>query len=171
MSDYVDNNYAYSSIRAWLNDTFYNTAFNEYEKAIINTVEVDNSARSTNPDNSAKHYNSGTNNYACENTYDKVWLLSEQEVTTAAYGFNTSPGNYDTVRRKQGTDYAKSQGLWVYRSSSSVYNGNSYWWLRSPYCENNNDARGVNYAGNAEFSNLVYSTSDGVVPALQITLA
>jgi len=41
------NNYEYSRIRSWLNDTFYNTAFNELEQKIILNTLVDNSAAST----------------------------------------------------------------------------------------------------------------------------
>ena len=41
------NNYKESHIRSWLNDNFYNTAFNTKEKARIQTTTVDNSAAST----------------------------------------------------------------------------------------------------------------------------
>ncbi|MBO6263689.1 MAG: InlB B-repeat-containing protein [Clostridia bacterium] len=160
------NNYAYSSIRAWLNDNFYNTAFNEYQQGLIQTVEVDNSARSTNPDNNATLWNSGNNQYACDNTNDKVWLLSEQEVTRAAYGFGTSYSANDTVRRQQTTAYAKCQGR------------DGWWWLRSPYYYYNSSANLVNYNGDADTVTTtqgngfgVNNTSNGVVPALKIYLA
>ena len=67
------NNYAESTIRAWLNESFYNTAFNELQQSIIQTIEVDNSAASTG-------YSS--NQYACENTFDKIFLMSYVEATT-----------------------------------------------------------------------------------------
>ena len=164
------NNYAYSRIRAWLNDNFYNTAFNDYEKAIINTIEVDNSARSTNPDNNATYCNSGTNNYACENTYDKVWLLSAQEVTTAAYGFDESPTAYDTLRQKKTSAYAQCQGAYTYNYGGD-YDGNGYWWLRSSDYYYDDGAWFVGHVGYASRSiSSVYYTGYGVVPALQITL-
>ena len=167
---YYANNYANSSIRKWLNETFYNVAFNSLQKALINTVTVDNSARSTNPDNNATYLNSGTNQCACDNTQDKVWLLSKQEVTRASYGFNTSLDTDDTIRRKQASAYAQCQGTYVYRSIDSVYNGNSYWWLRSPDYDCDDRAWFVDYGGYSTSHDSVRSTNLGVVPALQISL-
>nr|MBO4518056.1 hypothetical protein [Clostridia bacterium] len=165
------NNYEYSSIRAWLNDNFYNTAFNEYEKTIINTIEVDNSARSTNPDNDATYWNYGANSYACNNTYDKVWLLSLQEVTTAEYGFAESPTAYDTLRQKKTSAYAQCQGAYTHNYGGD-YDGNGSWALRSPHysyqyvnqsksVQDDGSAKG---GGDADYLN-------GVVPALQISLS
>lgn len=164
------NNYEYSSIRAWLNDNFYNTAFNELEKAIINNDEkttVDNSERSTNPDNNETQWNDGNNDYTCGDTQDNVWLLSEQEVTTASYGFDTIIKEIST-RQKKPSDYAKCQGANTYRDG--IYNGNGYWWLRSPYFNKNDYALTVDYDGKFDRNNSVYNTLLGVVPALQITL-
>ena len=160
------NNYEYSDIRAWLNETFYETAFNDLQKALIETTTVDNSARSTSPNNTL--WNNGINIYACNNTYDKIFLLSEQDVTNSAYGFNSSASNYDTVRRKQNTDYSKVQGVYTYSGGS--YDGNSWWWLRSPDYRFSNSAREVYYGGNANYADTVANSSYGVVPALQIRL-
>ncbi|MBR1677097.1 MAG: hypothetical protein IJ706_07310 [Clostridia bacterium] len=162
------NNYAYSCIRAWLNDNFYNTAFNGHQQSLIQTVEVDNSARSTNPDNNATQWNSGNNIYACENTNDKVWLLSEQEVTRAAYGFSTSYSEYDTVRRKKTTAYAQCQGARTITYSN--YAGNGWWWLRSPYYDHDDDAGVVLHDYYAGSLSSVDYTGNGVCPALQICL-
>ena len=102
------NNYELSNIRKFLNDNFYSTAFNELEKELIELTEVDNSASST---------YSSSNEYACNNTFDKMFLLSYQEAVT----YYSS----DEEKKAQGSDYAKSQGLYV-------YNGYSYYWHRSP---------------------------------------
>lgn len=66
------NNYAKSTIRAWLNNEFYKGSFRseELRKRILNT-EVDNSLASTMDE---------TNENVCENTFDKVFLLSLKEV-------------------------------------------------------------------------------------------
>jgi hypothetical protein len=145
------NNYEHSHIRSWLNDTFYNTSFNAAEKARILTTTVDNSVAST---------GYSTNQYACANTSDKVFLLSYAEATSATYGLNT-----DASRQLQPSAYAQSQG--VYTSTSD---GNSYWWLRSPNGGNDGyDARGVSSDGNVDDYN-VSSTYYGVVPALWISL-
>lgn len=167
--DSSSNNYANSDIRAWLNNQFYNTAFNDLQKEIILTTTVDNSARSTNPNNNATQFNNGVNSYACVNTNDKVFLLSMKEVTNSAYAFNNSYSSSDIARRKQGTDYAKCNYLYVYTSSGEYY-GNSNWWLRSPNSYISNFASFVNFNGYAYADNLVYSTCYGVVPALKIQL-
>lgn len=148
------NNYANSTIRRWLNDTFYNTAFGELQQAIIETTEVDNSAYSTG-------YSS--NQYACANTFDKVFLLSYMEVLNSSYGFSTSSSSSST-RQKQGSDYCKAQG------SLTDSNGNGNWWLRSPNNVSSDRAGRVDYDGSLGSFSSVYYTSNGVVPALVICL-
>lgn len=148
------NNYKESHIRSWLNDNFYNTAFNAEEKARIQTTTVDNSVVSTG-------YSS--NRYACVDTEDKVFLLSYVEATSAAYGLDTNAS-----KQVSPSAYAKSQGVYTYT------NGFCLWWLRSP--ESNVDfiASFVNLDGFVDdidlFTDSVSLTSYGVVPALRISL-
>ncbi|MFA5422066.1 MAG: DUF6273 domain-containing protein, partial [Bacilli bacterium] len=144
------NNYKESHIRSWLNDNFYNTAFNNEEKARILTTTVDNSAAST---------GDIPNNYACANTSDQVFLLSYAEATSETYGLSTT-----TARQLQPSAYAQSQGVGTYTS-----NGNSYWWLRSPVSSYAYIARYVYDDGRVFYSNVNYSNY-GVVPALWISL-
>ena len=144
------NNYEHSHIRSWLNDTFYNTAFNTEEKARILTTTVDNSLASTG-------YSS--NPYTCANTSDKVFLLSYAEATSATYGLNT-----DASRQLQPSAYAQSQGVYTYTP-----NGNSYWWLRSPRDYYGHSARRVSDDGDV-YDSSVDRTRSGVVPALWISL-
>ncbi len=167
-STVYSNNYAHSSIRAFLNDTFYNTAFSSLQKELILLTEVDNSVRSTNPDSNATQWNSGTNKNACSNTNDYVFLLSEQEVTTPAYGFSADHSNADSVRQKIPTNYAKIQGVSV--STASGTQGNVYWWLRSPYYANNTDILGISIDGNTYGDYYVNYINLGTVPALRIKL-
>ena len=143
---YGNNNYAESSIRAWLNETFYNTAFSEGQKGIIQTTVVDNSAASTGYDE---------NPYACEDTSDKVFLLSYEEVDAWFTTF--------AKKKHQGSDYAKSQGLYV-------LSGNGSWWLRSPIHNGDENAKTIRYNGFDGFNDLTYSTDNGVLPALAIRL-
>lgn len=155
------NNYAESEIRTWLNYVFYQTAFTSLQQALIQTTTVNNSARSTNPQSNATEWDGGSNMYSCENTKDKVFLLSMQEVTNSDYGF----GNYltaDAARRKQTTDYSRAMGLYVGRG------GDSQWWLRSPTYDGE-----VRYASTYGYANGDVSnhyTSVGVVPAVWIRL-
>ena len=88
------NNYKYSKIRAWLNATFYETAFSELQREIILTTTVDNSVYSTGYD---------TNPYVCEDTEDKIFLLSYREVTNSEYGFSSS-----SDREMQTSDYSRA---------------------------------------------------------------
>ncbi len=150
------NNYEYSTIRAWLNDNFYKTAFSELQQSIIQEVTVDNSVASTG-------YSS--NQYACANTQDKVWLLSAQEAI-AMMGSTSS----STVREKKTTDYAQCQG--AYTVASGTYAGNGYWWLRSPIDYTSYVASLVYYYyGYVSTLDYVSGTYYGVVPALLIRLS
>ena len=153
------NNYARSTILRWLNATFYNTAFSALQKCIILTTTVDNSAATT---------SSSSNQYACENTQDKVFLLSYQDVINSNYGFSSDYSDYDTARQKKTTDYAQVQG--AYTSTSSGYAGNGYWWLRSPNPTSKNAASVVLGSGSVKYYYDVYNITFGVVPALQILL-
>ena len=152
--DDSSKNYKESEIRQWLNATFYETAFTELQKELILTTTVDNSVYSTG-------YNS--NPCACENTNDKIFLLSYREVTNSAYGFSS-----DSDRTMQTSDYSRASG--VYMSKSSSYYGNGSWWLRSPFPDNINNARRVDYDGFLGCNSYVNHSDYGVVPALQIRL-
>ena len=176
------NNYKYSTIRAWLNgsyeteDTqetnyegkgFLQTAFTEEAQKLIESTKVDNSARSTNPNSDASQWNSGENQFACENTSDKIFLLSEQEATTAGYGFDVydafGEGN---TRIRVTTDYALATG--AYQDSTDGYGG--WWWLRSPLYSNENYARLIYIGGDASYYRHVSNMEVGVVPALSISM-
>ena len=152
--DIYQNNYKYSNIRAWLNGYngtdykitdytnkgFYDRAFKEEEKGAIVTTEVDNSASTT---------YSSSNEYACENTYDKIYLLSYKDMYNTSYGFTDDESRYAQV-----TDYAKANGaVWF---TSTQYFNNGYYWLRSPYkYYSNYYASSVYYDG--------YVSSDGII--------
>ena len=142
-----NNNYAKSTMRKWLNETFYNIAFSEIQRQKILTTMVDNSAATTDRID---------NIHVCENTQDKIFLLSVQDVINIAYGFASDKGQ-DISRVKSITDYAKVQG------------GNGNWWLRSPFCSSYSVTRRVSFRGNLGSSG-VTDTVVGVVPALRIRL-
>ena len=125
------NNYELSEIRKFLNNDFYNLAFNDLQKELIETTTVDNSASST---------GEYSNYFECNNTNDRMFLLSYEEATI--YYTN------GIERQACGTDYAKVQGLQV-----NVSNGNSYWWLRSPCFHESKSVR-VNVISNN--GNIVY---------------
>ena len=140
-----DNNYELSNVRKWLNNDFYNTAFKELEKELISDTEVDNSVNST--DRNAR-------DYTCNNTVDKVFLISLTELMSLV----------DMDDRVAGvTDYAKVEG--VYTENTNY----GYWRLRSP------DSCGPTYVWTTMSDGItrggtVFTTSFGERPALWINL-
>ena len=113
---YYANNYAESSMRQWLNNDFYNTAFTNAQKSKIAETTIDNSA-----------YDPSYSVYDSASTTDKVFLLSYSDVLNPAYGFETTTES-SSSRVALYSDYARCQGLDV--SSLPTY-GCTYWWLRS----------------------------------------
>ncbi len=144
------NNYAKSSIRDWLNSGFYNTAFTELEKQIIQNSNVSNDIESQGTLYSNIRY-------ACEDTRDRVFLLSTEELT--AYYGNTAPESYNSARLKNLTPYAMIQGA-----------DDCYWWTRSPYCVGGKRAQVV-FDGTINSYYDVDSTYVGVVPSIKISIA
>lgn len=128
-----NNTYKDSDVRKYLTEDFYNFAFTEEEKAAIATTTVDNSAASTNPNCDPSEWWSnwdpdGQNEWACEDTEDKIFLLSTYEVTTEAYGFAALDKKCDK-RKHLSTDYAIAKGVYV---TSKAYNyEGDHWLLRS----------------------------------------
>ena len=170
------NNYKYSTIRAYLNgayesdDTqtktydgsgFLQTAFTSSAQTLISKTTVDNSKETTGYNES-----SYATEYACENTTDKIFLLSESEVINSDYGFaaynSSGKGN---ARIRVTTDYAKAN--YAYQSKTDGYGG--YWLLRSPHYYYSSYARYVDYDGDAIDYYIVSFTDYGVVPALSIS--
>ncbi len=146
------NNYELSDIRKWLNTEFYNISFNSNDKSHILTTEVINDALSTGKEG---------NKYACENTMDKVFLLSSSDVINQDY----------TTRMKKKTDYSKVQGVMQH---SDYYNKDcSSWLLRSPNYVEAYYINYVNYNGYSTVDEYQHTITDyldyGVVPAINIT--
>ncbi len=182
------NNYEHSRVRAFLNGLSYqkkeksavaqtacndflgkgflHTAFTADEQETIASTSVNNSARSTNPDgaSNAKLWNDGKNTYASDtSTTDKVFLLSEQEVTKSEYGFDIyNAGGVGNMRIRQTTDYAKASGV----CQSTADGEGGYWWLRSPRDDNNFAERCITYTGWAYYDHRVDNANVGIVPAL-----
>ena len=142
-NEYVDefgnyiqtNNYRYSNVRAWLNGYseadyrtldysvtgFYNLAFSDVEKNTILITEVDNSVKST---------GFVSNDYACENTFDKLYLLSCEEINSENSILS------DSLKYTNVTDYAKATGsYWMCDFVVNEWTNNGCYWTRSPFTE------------------------------------
>ena len=115
---YTDVTWATCTLRTWLNGTFLNTAFTSAEQAAIKNTTV------VNDDNPYYDTEGG------ENTTDKVYLLSIVEASNTAYGFNGEFNSSSGTREAKNTAYAKECG--AFTSTSTEYEGNGGWWLRSP---------------------------------------
>lgn len=151
------NNYEYSEVRAFLTGEFYNTAFTEAQKSIIQLTTVDNSLEST--------LNYG-GQYVCEDTEDYVFLLSMAEAHNTDYGYQED-GVTDPNKAITTSDYSRANYAYTY--TSGTYTGTGWAWLRSPFGNDNGDY--ACYIRNGFWtSDYVYRDGDGVVPALQIQL-
>ncbi|MDD5994699.1 MAG: DUF6273 domain-containing protein, partial [Clostridiales bacterium] len=110
-----------STLRTWLNEEFYNEAFTESEQSEIKQVTVKN------------NYNPQYGTKGGNDTSDKVYLLSIEEASNSAYGFDSTFDTESATRECKVTDYARMNG--AFRGGSAGYAGyvgNGYWWLRSP---------------------------------------
>jgi len=146
------------TLRGWLNNSFYSASFSPAEQAKIMTSTLVN--EEINDDGSTDEAN---------NTSDKLFLLSENELTNSAYGFNSSITDKNPVRTSQGTEFARSQGL--FGKTDAPYLVNSNWWLRT-LGGNKSWASLVSLGGDMSYSYSydVNSIEIGVRPTLWIYL-
>lgn len=142
----VLNNYAESEIRQWLNGPFYSMLLNDGGKELIRTVTVDNSAASTGSDNP----------FACENTEDKIYLLSYSEKCAWF-------GKRNEMLRKP-TEYAKCQGVLV----DSV-SGGAWFSLRSPSPLYEKWIKTVDFWGTMNYLDADF-TYCGILPVLSVKI-
>lgn len=97
------------TLRQWLNNDFYQNAFDSAEQSAIMTTIF------TNEDNSSFGTDGGAD------TSDKVYLLSLNDMWNSAYGFGTEDTGSET-REAENTAYIKS----IKNTDDTT------WWLRSP---------------------------------------
>lgn len=132
---YYSNNsrYVSSAVRSWLNGTFYKETFALNDSYILETV-VDNSADTVD--------SCGSKGYT-DNTLDKVYLLSYQDIYTRKYKLsNNTSDPYNTSCKT--TDYIRAVGVYCDQKDGFEYCGD--YWTRSccsssnsPSCVNSND--------------------------------
>lgn len=169
------NNWEYCFLRRWLNETFYNEVFNKLQKEIIQTTHLDNTARSSNPNDYPKYYgygeNAGKNKFAdqCKDTDDKIFLLSLRDITTTAYGFNKDVRAKDPARNLLATDFAKLHGAPMNTNDKKYVT----WYTRSPSPANGNQGYAtfvLDRHAKGAIDSIDLTPDGGVVPALWITL-
>lgn len=153
------NDYEHSSIRKWLTaesdeTSFLNTAFTEAQREYVCSTTLDNSA----PNAPYSHYEEAY-------TTDKIFLLSYSDALDAAYGFSSETKAQDPARVAEGSDYAKSQGLFV---DGHVQGRYSNWLLRTAGSAGYL-SRGVIYDGKVLESH-INSVCCGIRPAMRLDL-
>ena len=144
-NEWMDVAWGSCTLRTWLNDFFYNDAFNPTEKARIRQTKLKND---------------GGND-----TEDRVFLLS---ISEAESYFNSNGARMCTP-----TDYAKKRGAPSTYEYTKGGRDIGYWWLRSPRTQNTRFYKAanvrrdgsINYNGTRVDSNLL-----GVRPAMWINL-
>ena len=153
----TDVTWATCTLRTWLNGTFLNMAFTSAEQAAIKNTTV------VNEDNPYYGTEGGVN------TTDKVYLLSIAEACNTAYGFNGEFRTVSETREAKNTAYAKECGAWT--STSTEYEGNGDWWLRSPG-DDSIDASDVDGYGYGHVYGMNgYIDRGAVRPALHLNLS
>ncbi len=170
-TSFTDVTWETCTLRSWLNgygsnenaygtdyssDNFIDAAFSSSERGAITTTTVENE------DNPYYGTEGG------DDTQDKVYLLSIGEALDTGYGFSSDRTECDEARRTKNTDYAEDQGAWT--STSTDYDGNGWWWLRSLGGVSHCAAR-VYYGGDLNcYGNGVYDNLSAVRPALHLNL-
>ena len=182
-TEYKDVTWETCSLRAWLNDDFYNSAFDAEEQSHILSTVI------SNPDNEYISVPGGND------TEDKLFLLSVDELLKY-YEFNEWEESYHGNCQALITDltpYAESKGVQRYVISDELYYGFSEpyesegfesvgytadvigmscagWWLRSPGIQSNTATfvGGYGHAGWDCFDRVV-DDDPGVRPVMYIS--
>ncbi len=159
--EYGDVTWETCFLRKWLNDDFYNEAFERADKEVILSTRIKNN------DNS-EYGTSGGND-----TDDKIFLLSESDLFSSEYGFKN--WKYGDINRRsamasdKGIDYSKSKGFYDFDTTADGERATA-WWLRSPGKSNLGtcyvDSKGAVDLFGFTASNAWY----GVRPALYINI-
>lgn len=93
---HLRNQYAFSSIRQWLNGAFLSVAFSKADQEKLRAATVTN-----------EPYSPLYPEFGTEDVHDRVFLLSVSEMTDALYGFASYALTQDTGRAAVCTDYAR----------------------------------------------------------------
>ena len=141
-----------STLRAWLNGAFLDTAFTNKERDAIQDTLVVNKDSET-------YKTSGGND-----TIDKAYLLSYDEVQNNAFGFQSGISNKSKSRQMKLIESALEDGY------VNKDNGNTCWWLRSPGITSQYAAY-VFTVGSITESYFVGRRNDAVRPVIRVKLS
>ena len=118
-TQYYACDYTHSSLRTWLNETFYNTAFTSGEQSKIVPTTVHNKGLLT-----LTGFTTHPELDFADST-EKVFLPAYDEMIDTSKGYKELPGDKDPLRVRKATDYAKCLGI-------GIVNGvGPYWRMRT----------------------------------------
>lgn len=147
------------SLRAWLNDEFFYSAFTFEERQGVLSAFVDNSAAQ----GCAGWLTSGG-----QNTIDRVFLLSYAEANRY-FGLTYFDDNASS--RAAPTDYALARGAYAAEDCTTEDGARAgFWWLRSPGYAYQSRAAGVYHDGTLDFDAVTYNRAC-VRPAIWVNLS
>lgn len=146
---HYSSNWEYSSLRSFLNTTFADTAFSEVEKSLLGETELENTV-----------VNGGNEKFSGNNTTDKVFILSTKEI-----GYDEYYGLSNTLRTKNGTDYAHMHGLFPGNKNQGEA---ALYYLRD--AANSGGVAYVSEKGVISSGTNAFSQDIGVVPSMCIDL-
>ena len=142
---YTEITWERCTLRNWLNNDFYDEAFNEAEKnQILSTTVI-------NPENSTYGTSGG------DSTEDRVFLLSLADARRF----------YETDRQRvlDATAYAKANDVFI-----SEYNGRTFWWLRTPG-QTRLYATGIKSFGTPDYNGVNVQFPQGAIrPAIYLAM-
>jgi len=156
-----------SYICNWLNNEFYNSAFDEEQK---NLIQISNVNITIIPDGRYVEESESR-----EKPY-KIFLPSLQEISNTQYGFEGDTDGIDwwpesESRQAAGTDYAKCQGLYISPDTTEYSRaGYSSWHVRDYAGRSCYGRYEVESNGGIGATNVLFdtSTSIGVRPAMRV---
>ena len=148
------------SLRKWLNDEFYDEAFSSSEKQRILLTTIENT------DNQYDGTPIGND------TKDRVFLLSYNDVLNSEYGFSDNPDEKDVNRRSA---FAEKRGVKEESKFVTADGEKACCWLLRTRCKNNKYNCIVKSDGKVDLGVISYTdysdgNYDGVRPALYINL-
>ena len=154
--------YEYSDLREYCTDLFYNVAFNDAQKSLIQTTTIKNDKSTTKAKDSETVVEGRDLN-------DKVFILSYKDCHKEEWGFDKRGSYGDAERQLYCSDMAIADGndIWP---RDDYFLGMGIWWQRSAYPKSNDQAGRNSSHGYSYFYDNAYKDNGGVAPAMVVNV-
>ena len=161
--DKRNTSWADSYIRDYLNSDFLSDAFTVQERDAIAASVI---SEADYPSGSFNEYSFGK---SVPLTGEKVFLLDAGDIVNPDYGYSSDPGWINTDD-KWSTQDADPAYYYVPNRAKLFSSGHqAFWWIRSAYCPQEQQAGCVNKYGHIG-SDKISSIGNGIAPALNVNL-